>query len=169
MESTVSPIITHIFMEDFGIRPLNIAKYKPKLWLRYVDNTFIVWIHSKDELQNFLSHLHSIHPKIRFTMKTKYRSQLPFLDVLVITKQDGILLYRKATRTNRCPNAQSYHHPPQIQGVVKALVSRSQRLADTDYIRIEDNEIKHKPRTNRFTNKNKQSFQHEKDANGHYH
>ncbi|GJQ82463.1 hypothetical protein Trydic_g14454 [Trypoxylus dichotomus] len=75
-------IIGNIFMEDFETRALDTAKYKPKLWLRYVDDTFIIWTHGEDKLQNFLSHLNGIHPKIKFTFQ---------VDVFVIKKQDGTL------------------------------------------------------------------------------
>ncbi|GJQ69429.1 hypothetical protein Trydic_g6544 [Trypoxylus dichotomus] len=120
-------IIANIFMKDFETRALNTTKYKPKLWLRYVDNTFMIWTHGGDKLHDFLSHLNRIHPKIKFTMEIENQNQLPFLDVLEIKKQDGTLGHTigMPTNTNRYLNAQSYHHPAQLQGVEKTLVSRS--------------------------------------------
>ncbi|GJQ65169.1 hypothetical protein Trydic_g7310 [Trypoxylus dichotomus] len=107
-------MIANIFMEDFETRLLDTAKYKVKLWLRYEDDTFIIWTHGEDKLQNFLPHLSSIHPKIKCTMEFENRNQLPFLDVSVIKKQDGTLghtVYRKETHTNRYLDAQSHYHP----------------------------------------------------------
>ncbi|GJQ70580.1 hypothetical protein Trydic_g22979 [Trypoxylus dichotomus] len=126
----LSPI-ANIFMEDFETTAMDNAKYKAKLWLRYVDDTFVLWTHGKNMLQDFLSRLNSIHPKIKFTIEIANRSQLPFADVLVIKKQDGAL--------------------GQLQGVAKAPVSRFQRFTVVDHIRIEGSEIKHILRTNGFT------------------
>ncbi|GJQ66693.1 hypothetical protein Trydic_g4649 [Trypoxylus dichotomus] len=105
--------------------------------------------YDEDKLQNFLSHFNSMDPKFKSTMEIENLNQLPFLDVLVIEEQDGILrhtVYRKAMHTNRYLNTQSHRHPAQAQGKAKTLVSRSQRSADADYIRTI--EVKHILRTN---------------------
>ncbi|GJQ69280.1 hypothetical protein Trydic_g6417 [Trypoxylus dichotomus] len=59
--------LANIFMEGFENSALDTAKFKQKLWPRYVDDTFIIWTHGEDKLQEFLSPLSSIHPKIKFT------------------------------------------------------------------------------------------------------
>jgi hypothetical protein len=66
-------------MEHFEQRAS--AAKKPAHWYRYVDDTFVVWPHGKEELQNFLQHLNSIHPNIKFTMEIEHNKSLPFLDV----------------------------------------------------------------------------------------
>ena len=71
MGSPISPILANIFMEDFEQKALETARYKPKLWLRYVDDTFIIWQHGSDKLSDFLDHLNQQHPRIQFTMKTE--------------------------------------------------------------------------------------------------
>ena len=43
MGSPLSPIVANIFMEWFESEPLDHGPKKPKLWLRYVDDTFIIW------------------------------------------------------------------------------------------------------------------------------
>ncbi|GJQ73567.1 hypothetical protein Trydic_g13913 [Trypoxylus dichotomus] len=42
---------------------------KPKAWFRYVDDTFIIWLHGRDILDSFYGHLNSQHPawKLRRT------------------------------------------------------------------------------------------------------
>lgn len=136
MGSPLSPIIANLFMEDFEIRALENAVHKPKLWLRYVDDTFVIWSHGVDKLKTFLEYLNNIHPSIQFTMEVEVQGQLPFLDILVIKKPNGALghtVYRKPTHTNRYLNAHSHHHPAQLQSVVNTLISRSQRLADQEH------------------------------------
>ena len=60
MGSTLSPIVANIFMESFEQDALQLAKNKPRLWVRYVDATFVIWQHGVDELAPFQKHLNSL-------------------------------------------------------------------------------------------------------------
>ena len=71
MGSPLSPIVANIFMEEFETSALQQATHQPKLWLRYVDDTFIIWQHSKQQLDNFFQHLNNQHSNIKFTMDTE--------------------------------------------------------------------------------------------------
>jgi hypothetical protein len=55
MKSSVSPIVSNIYMKHFEKLSLNSAHQKPLLWLCYVDDKFLVWPHDPEQLQNFLS------------------------------------------------------------------------------------------------------------------
>jgi hypothetical protein len=55
MGSCLSPIVSNIFMEHSEKLALVSAQHKPSLWLRYIDDTFVVWPHGPKRLQNFLS------------------------------------------------------------------------------------------------------------------
>ena len=70
-------------MEEFETSALQQATHQPKLWLRYVDDTFIIWQHSKQQLDNFFQHLNNQHSNIKFTMETEDQGSLPFLDVCI--------------------------------------------------------------------------------------
>ena len=69
MGSPLSPAIDNLNMEKFEDKALQTAKKKPTHWLRYVDDTFVIWSHGKEELQRFIDHLNSIYPMIQFTME----------------------------------------------------------------------------------------------------
>jgi hypothetical protein len=86
MGSLLSPIVSNIYMEYFEKLALYSAQHKPSLWLRYVDDTFVVWPHGPEHLQNFLSYLICLRPAIQFTMEIESDSAIPFLDVLVMMK-----------------------------------------------------------------------------------
>lgn len=155
MGSPLSPVIANLFMENLEEKALDTAAFKPKLWLRYVDDTFVIWQHGETHLNNFLDHLNTLHPKIKFTMEVETDNQLPFLDVLVKKKSDGSLshtVYRKSTHTDRYLNATSHHHPAQLRSVVKTLVTRSQRLADPENIGEEMKKLRTALRQNGFKN-----------------
>lgn len=55
----------------------------PELWLRYVDDTFVLWPHRESWLEEFHWHLNSQHPRIQFTKEMELDNQISFLDVLV--------------------------------------------------------------------------------------
>uniref|UniRef100_UPI001AE043E5 reverse transcriptase domain-containing protein n=1 Tax=Chryseobacterium sp. RR2-3-20 TaxID=2787626 RepID=UPI001AE043E5 len=103
MGSRLSPPFANMFMTSFETKALDTAVEKPTLWLRYVDDTFVIWPHGEAKLYEFLNHLNSQHQRIQFTMEIEENNQLPFLDVLVIKKPNGRLghtVYRKKIHTN---------------------------------------------------------------------
>lgn len=69
MGNPLSPVIANFFMEKFEQDALNTAVSRPICWLRYVDDTFVIWSHGEHELNNFLYHLNSLNPRIKFTME----------------------------------------------------------------------------------------------------
>jgi len=104
MGSSFSPLIANIYMEWFEERAIESATQKPKLWLRYVDDTFILWDKNDDELQDFLQHLNSLRPSIKFTMEKEENNRLPFLDVMV----------KKKTTTFKLQFTENRHTPDNI-------------------------------------------------------
>jgi hypothetical protein len=86
-------------MEHFEKLALDSAQHKPSVWLRYVDDRFVVWPHRPSQLQDFLSHLKSLGPSI----ETEPDNALAFLVVLVLREKTTLntRLYRKPTHTGR--------------------------------------------------------------------
>jgi hypothetical protein len=84
-----SGIVSNIFMDRFERLALDSA-----LWLRYIDDIFVVWPHGPEQIQN-------LRPSIQFTMDIVSDSVIPFLDVLVIRKEMTVAtrFYRKPTHT----------------------------------------------------------------------
>ena len=125
MGSPLSPAIANLFMEKFEQVALDTATHKPKVWLRYVDDTFVIWNHGETELEHFLTHLNRQNPNIQFTMEIEKNNSLAFLDVLVTRTQDNHLahtVYRKPTYTDRYLHKTSNHHPKQKSGIIKTLM-----------------------------------------------
>jgi hypothetical protein len=60
-------------MEHFEKQVISSTAKKPTRWYRYVDDTFVVWPHGKDELQRFLKHLNSIHSRWKLNNRALYR------------------------------------------------------------------------------------------------
>ena len=83
MGSPLSPVVTNLYMEAFEQEAIERALDKPKLWVRYVDDTFVIWQHGQDKLESFIEHLNSVCDTIKFMMEIEQNGQLSFLDVLV--------------------------------------------------------------------------------------
>ena len=80
---------------------LSTCESKPWVWWRFLDDVFIIWLHSKAELDFFLAHLNSFHETIKFTWEIGYRA-ISFLDVRVLI-EDGLFhtdVYSKPTDGN---------------------------------------------------------------------
>ena len=125
MGSAISPIMANIYMEFFEELALNSAPLKPPLWLRYVDDIFILWPH-QDDINILFHHVNSVRPSIQFTMENKNEKSVAFLDVKVTRTNRGFStgIYEKPTSTGRYVNFNS-HHPTSIKrGLIKCLFDR---------------------------------------------
>ena len=90
MGSLVSPIIANLYMEYFKQKVLSTATHPPRLWLSYVNDTFV--IQKKGHQQNFREHINSVDTAIEFTVEdNKEDSAIPFLDTVVKPEANGKL------------------------------------------------------------------------------
>ena len=115
-------------MESFEQQATSTSSYKPRIWKRYVDNTFTILDHGN--VDSFLQHLNQ-QPSIRFTMETENNYKLAFLGTAVSREPDGRLttgVHRKPTHTDQYL-AYDSHHPQSVKcGIVKCLYERAKRL-----------------------------------------
>ena len=133
MGSPVSPIVANIFMEGFEDVALDFIDFAPRIWRRYVDDTFCVI--QKDHVNTFKDHLNSVNSHIQFTHEEESEGKLPFLDTLVRKDAEGFLhtsVYRKPTHTNQLLHFDSHHPLHQKIGVVKTLTRRAMNVSSDD-------------------------------------
>ena len=130
MGSPLSPGIANIFMEHFEDLAIRTATNQPYLWLRYVDDTFVIWRHGQKGLEDFLNHLYSIRSSIQFTMEVEQARELPFLDVLVKRNDEEFhtSIFRKPTHTDSYINYQSNHHPATKIATILCLKKRAENI-----------------------------------------
>ena len=130
MGSPISPIVANLFMEDLEIKAIRTASTPPKIWRRFVDDTFTII--KKENRTNFLQHLNSIHPNIKFTSEEmKEDGSMPFLDILITPTDDGSLktsVFRKKTHTDLYLQWDSHHNIPSKYSVAGTLYHRANTI-----------------------------------------
>ena len=108
--SLVLPILANLVMEDIENKAMSEFHHPPKVWKRYVDDTFVVI--KREYLQQFFNFLNSTEPTVQFTKETESNGVLAFLDVKLTRENTGYLdytVYRKPTHTDGYLNFRSDH------------------------------------------------------------
>ena len=146
MGSPLSPILANLCMEFFEKRYIETLPedIKPKFWVRYVDDIFIIFQGDDEQLNNLLDTVNSLLPSIKFTIEHEDGGTLPFLDVHVIhdstTSSFSFKVYRKTTNKENYIHFFSCHSHKVKVNVVTNMFSRAYRICDPLHL---DDEIKH--------------------------
>ena len=120
----VSPTC-NLYMELFEPTALETAPHWPRIWLRYIDDTFDII--KKQYLDT--NHINSQNEYIKFTCDLAKDSKLPFLDTVVKQSDDGslsVLVYRKPTHTNQYLSFESHRPREHKLSVIRTLTLRAE-------------------------------------------
>ena len=131
MGSPVSVVVANLVMEDVEERAMKCFGQPPRIWKRYVDDTFVVL--DKPILGTFFAHINGIEPSIKFTMIKSYQKDgsICFLDVALNRSHTGVIstnICRKPTHSDRYLNFRSDHPIEHKSTVVNALAHRGNCL-----------------------------------------
>ena len=99
MGTKMAPSFANLFLGLFEKNALRKVPFQPHIWLRYIDDVFMIWTESPENLKVFIDYLNNIHPTIKFT-SSHSPTNVPFLDVNVSLTSDGNIntdLYTKPT------------------------------------------------------------------------
>ncbi|KAK3091940.1 hypothetical protein FSP39_023867 [Pinctada imbricata] len=91
-----------LFSRTEDVFDANFGNCIRKNWKRYLDDCFIFWNRSLDDLNKFHDLLNGLHTSIQFTMEQSEK-ELPFLDTLIIKEDNKITtdLFYKSTDTHQ--------------------------------------------------------------------
>ena len=137
MGTKMAPSFANLFLGLFENNALRNAPFQPHTWLRYIDDIFMIWTESPENLKIFIDYLNSIHPTIKFT-SSHSPTNVPFLDVNVSLTSDGNIntdLYTKPTdKHQHLFSSYSSCHPlhTQKKAIPFSLALRLRRICSTD-------------------------------------
>ena len=98
MGTKMAPSYANLFMDVLEKQMLSSYKQKPLVYLRCIDDMFMIWTDGEDSLNDFLIHCNNQNKNIQFE-QTISNNSMPFLNVSV-TLEGGKLttdLYCKST------------------------------------------------------------------------
>ena len=127
-----APLIANPFMEEFEVKALITCPHPHSLWLRFVDDTFVIT--KAEHSQPLLQHINCQDPHIQFTVEPTKQGSLPFLDTLVTIQPDNTFsttVYRKPTHTDQYLHWDSNHHITAKQSVFNTLAHRPKIVSST--------------------------------------
>ena len=86
----LAPGYANLFLSIFDRDMFDQYHIRPSIWLRYIDDIFMIWNDSEDKLKDFLAYINTVSPAIQFTHAYSFKS-VNFLDVLVTLTNDGTI------------------------------------------------------------------------------
>ena len=112
MGTKMAPQYANIFMANLEENFLQNTHNKPLIYLRYIDDIFLLWTHGEEKLLQFYKNVNVKDPNIHITMNHS-TEEVNFLDTTIRLKNNTLqtLLYIKPT------HSQTYLHssyPPHI-------------------------------------------------------
>ena len=93
MGTRMAPNYAIIFMHYLESNLLTKSTMKPKTWLKFIDDIFMIWPHSIQTLTLSMDMKNSHHPTIKFTYDY-HKQEIPFLDTIVY-KTEGNKLFTR--------------------------------------------------------------------------
>ncbi|CAN0061766.1 unnamed protein product, partial [Heterosigma akashiwo] len=142
MGGPLSCLISDIFMEDYEekvVIKLSDGTVIRADWLRFRDDTWMIWEHSQELFDEFLKKLNGIHPKIKWEAVFEDNGQLPFLDVLVVRNEDSSFtttVYRKPTHSDRYLHWTSNHPVKDKLSGIRTLAYRANHYCSTASLKM---------------------------------
>ncbi|CAF1348914.1 unnamed protein product [Adineta steineri] len=131
MGSALTLTLANIFMWKWQQKFVDEQNQSGEFFGRYIDDVFITWNRSEEELRKFLDDANTWHPNIK--LDYQIGKSLPFLNVLV-TNNNGIL----TTSVYHKPAAEPYvvpytsDHPRHVFGnIVQTALSQAMRYSST--------------------------------------
>ena len=125
--------------------------FKPVYYRRYVDDIFVLF-RSPDHLEKFTSYLNLKHKNINFTYEKESNDSLPFLDILILSSENGFKtsVYHKQTFSGVYSNFNSFIYDQYKIGLIFTLLFRTFSSSDFSRFHMEVSPLKDILRKNAF-------------------
>jgi hypothetical protein len=131
MGTPVAPTIANLFMGWLESKLLENCpvSINSEYWKRFIDDIFLLWFGSDEELVNFFNYINSFHPTIKFTMESS-SSHIPFLDIKLFMESGFIHtdLFTKPTDAHSYLHFSSCHPRHCLENIPVSQFIRSRRI-----------------------------------------
>ena len=139
MGKAYAPALADLYMLEFDNAACNgnFAADLVKLYFRFLDDVFFVFLGDVTELKNLENFLNSIIPGIKITLNYSV-DFISFLDTTIYKHKNELdetflrtKIYFKETDTHQLLHKESYHPKHTFKGIIKSQLLRFKRLSST--------------------------------------
>jgi hypothetical protein len=138
MGKKFAPHYADITMAYWEANNLTRCENQPRIYLRYLDDIFMIWEHPRETFDDFFNVLNTAHPNIKLKSNIQ-ETELEFLDVLIykgdIFNQSGTFdtkVYFKPTDSHALLHKQSFHPNHTFAGIIKSQLVRFGRICQLE-------------------------------------
>ena len=135
MGTPLAPAVANIFMSwleenMLASSPVNVPL---SLWKRFIDDVFLLWTSTEEDLNKFVAHINGFHKTIKFTVSSSTTS-MPFLDMEISLSQGYLKtdLYCKPTDTHGYLHPRSCHPRHVCRNIPYSQFIRLRRLCSEE-------------------------------------
>lgn len=134
MGKKFAPSYANIFMAEWEKEVFKRCNYLPLVYLRFLDDIFLIWPYSRKKFDTFLSILNSYHPSVKLKACVMDTS-VDFLDTTIFKGPEFVhtgkldsKVYFKPTDTHQLLHKSSFHPRHTFKGIIKSQIIRFHRL-----------------------------------------
>ena len=134
MGTRMAPSYANIFKKYVEVQLIDTSPKKPTVWLRFIDDIFMIWGHGKQTLEEFDHLANNIHPTIKFSFNNS-EQEIPFLDTIIYRGNDNHILTRlhhKPTDNKQYLHYNSAHPWKQKRSVPYGQLIRCKRMCSEE-------------------------------------
>jgi hypothetical protein len=142
MGKIIGPAAANIYLIDFDEAAMNGFRIKPEIFFRFLDDVFLFWNGTLQDLKEYENFLNSLIPGIKITLEANLISA-NFLDITIYKKhldnnniKIATKVYVKPTDTQNLLHTSSFHPPHTTKGILKSQLIRYKRISSSyeDYL-----------------------------------
>ena len=136
MGTKMAPSFASLFMGQLENDFLKTCDKKPSFWLRFLDDIFLVWDHTENDLLEFFEKLNHFHDTIKFTYCYS-KKEATFLDVNIEKKENGSIqtsVHEKDTNSHQYIEFSSCHPLSCKKGIPFSQAKRFRRITSDDSV-----------------------------------
>ena len=136
MGTKLAPSYANLFMTKFEDKYVYTYPQQPLLWKSFIDDIFLIWPHGKNSLIEFIEHLNTVHPTIKFTSDIS-DTQISSLDLSIYLNESTLhtRLYTKPTDRHMYLNYFSEHPMSLKKSIPHSQFLRLKKIhSETQYL-----------------------------------